>query len=159
MSRGKPWREKPPRSPNRSKTWGERCHAPHVVRSQAGDTEEKKVLDRGIKRRVRQSYQYRHRDSRIGGNSRSSVPPRNHNQLPRRSKMKCSSPKLRAGIVLSILGVSLIGCTRTPPDPPTPSDALSTSDPFVAPAPNCDKTVTLNHCGAFMPQYNESLGK
>jgi len=73
--------------------------------------------------------------------------------------MKCSSPKLRAGIVLSILGVSLIGCTRTPPDQPTPSDALSTSDPFVAPAPNCDKTVTLNHCGAFMPQYNESLGK
>jgi hypothetical protein len=73
--------------------------------------------------------------------------------------MKQSSPKLKAGIVLSILGVSLIGCTRTPPAPPTPSDALSTSDPFVAPAPNCDKTVTLNHCGAFMPQYNESLGK
>jgi len=22
-----------------------------------------------------------------------------------------------------------------------------------------DKTVTLNHCGAFMPQDNESLGK
>ena len=69
--------------------------------------------------------------------------------------MKCSSPTLKAGIVLSILGVSLIGCTRTPPDPPTPSDAPSRSDPFVAPAPNCDKTATLNHCGAFMPQYNE----
>ena len=37
--------------------------------------------------------------------------------------MKCSSPTLKAGIVLSILGVSLIGCTQTPPDPPTPSDA------------------------------------
>jgi len=73
--------------------------------------------------------------------------------------MKQSSPMLRASFVLSILGISLIGCTRTSPDRPTPSDALSTSDPFVAPDPVCDKTVTLNHCGAFMPQYNESLGK
>jgi hypothetical protein len=72
------------------------------------------------------------------------------------------SSTFRAGIVLSVLGASLIGCTQTPPDPPTASNGSSTSDPIAAPDPtpnpNCDVTVPLNHCGAYMPQFCQSCG-
>ena len=51
----------------------------------ASDTKEKK-FGRGIKRRMRRSDQYRHRNSGIGGNPRSTAPPRIHNQLPWRKK-------------------------------------------------------------------------
>ena len=70
------------------------------------------------------------------------------------------SSKFRAGIVLSVLGASLMGCTQTSPDPPILYEGSSTSDPIAAPdpIPSCDVTVPLNHCGAYMPQFCQSCG-
>jgi hypothetical protein len=70
--------------------------------------------------------------------------------------MMSISPMLRAGIVLSILGAGLMGCAQTPPDPP--SEGRTISHPIVAPPPDCDVTVPLNHCGAYMPQFCQSCG-
>jgi hypothetical protein len=71
--------------------------------------------------------------------------------------MMSISPMLRTGIVLSILGASLMGCAQTRPDP-TASEGRTISNPIVAPAPDCDVTVPLNHCGAYMPQFCQSCG-
>ena len=70
------------------------------------------------------------------------------------------SSKFKAGIVLSVLGASSMGCTQTSPEPPILYERSSTSDPIAAPdpIPNCDVTVPLNHCGAYMPQLCQSCG-
>ena len=70
------------------------------------------------------------------------------------------SSKFKAGIVLSVLGASSMGCTQTSPEPPILYERSSTSDPIAAPdpIPNCDVTVPLNHCGAYMPQFCQSCG-
>ena len=41
---------------------------------------------------------------------------------------------------LAIIGLVLAGCKSSSPSSPPPAD--------------CDTTVPLNHCGAYMPQYN-----
>jgi hypothetical protein len=70
------------------------------------------------------------------------------------------SSKFTAGIVLSVLGASLMRCMQTPTDPPVPYERSSTSDPIAAPdpIPSCDVTAPLNHCGAYMPQFCQSCG-
>jgi hypothetical protein len=72
--------------------------------------------------------------------------------------MMSISPKLSVVVVLSILGVCLVGCAQTPSSQATPSEGSTISNPIVAPAPDCDVTVPLNHCGAYMPQFCQSCG-
>jgi hypothetical protein len=49
---------------------------------------------------------------------------------------------------LAVLGLLLAGCQSSSQDPSSPAS------PSPAPPPGCDSTVPLNHCGAYMPQYN-----
>jgi hypothetical protein len=53
---------------------------------------------------------------------------------------------------LVVLGLLLAGCQSPSQDPSSSSRAL------VAPAPDCDNTVPLNHCGAYMPQNDPDNG-
>lgn len=56
------------------------------------------------------------------------------------------STKIGAWSSLVVLSALLMGCQSSDPSP--------SGDPYVTTAPNCDNTVPLNHCGAYMPQYN-----
>jgi hypothetical protein len=56
------------------------------------------------------------------------------------------SMKIRAWSSLLILGVLVTGCQANGPSPSTQPSATT--------PPSCDTTVPLNHCGAYMPQYN-----
>jgi hypothetical protein len=56
------------------------------------------------------------------------------------------STKIGAWSSLVVVGALLMGCQSSDPSP--------SGHPYVTTAPNCDNTVPLNHCGAYMPQYN-----
>jgi hypothetical protein len=62
--------------------------------------------------------------------------------------MKSLSSKLAVIGAITLIGITLGGCN------PGMSD-----QPAAAADPKCDNTATLNSCGSFMPQNNESLGK
>jgi hypothetical protein len=53
---------------------------------------------------------------------------------------------------LVVLGLILAGCQ-------SPShEAGTSSHAYAAPAPDCDNTVPLNHCGSYMPEYDPNNG-
>ena len=56
------------------------------------------------------------------------------------------SKKIGAWSSLVVLGALLMGCQS--------SDPSASGHPYATTARNCDNTVPLNHCGAYMPQYN-----
>ena len=57
------------------------------------------------------------------------------------------STKIGAWSSLVVLGALLMGCQSSDP-------SSSSGHPYATTPPNCDNTVPLNHCGAYMPQYN-----
>jgi hypothetical protein len=61
--------------------------------------------------------------------------------------MKPLSSKLAIIGAIALIGIALAGCNPGMSDQPAAAD------------PKCDNTATLNSCGSFMPQNNESLGK
>jgi hypothetical protein len=63
-----------------------------------------------------------------------------------KTKARGSAKEIGAWSSLVVLGVLLTGCQSTGPS--------SSADPSTTPSPGCDTTVPLNHCGAYMPQYN-----
>ena len=63
-----------------------------------------------------------------------------------KTKSSGLSAKIGAWSSLVVLGVLLIGCQ--------PNRPSSSAPPTATTPPGCDTTVPLNHCGAYMPQYN-----
>jgi hypothetical protein len=63
-----------------------------------------------------------------------------------KTKSSGLSTKIRAWSSFVVLGVLLIGCQ--------PNGPSSSAHPSATTPPSCDTTVPLNHCGAYMPQYN-----
>ena len=66
--------------------------------------------------------------------------------LMRKTNTSGLSRKIGAWSSLAVLGLLLMGCQSTNPS--------SVPQPSAATDPSCDTTVPLNHCGAYMPQYN-----
>ena len=54
--------------------------------------------------------------------------------------------KIRAWSGLLLLGMLVTECQANSPS--------SSTQPSATTPPSCDTTVPLNHCGAYMPQYN-----
>ncbi len=51
-----------------------------------------------------------------------------------------------------VLGLLLAGCQSPASDPGSAGHA------YAAPAPDCDNTVPLNHCGSYMPENDPNNG-
>jgi len=62
------------------------------------------------------------------------------------------SSRIGAWSGLVVLGLVLAGCQSSSREPGTSSHA------YAAPAPDCDNTVPLNHCGSYMPQNDPNNG-
>jgi hypothetical protein len=76
------------------------------------------------------------------------------NRLNRRGLLNCKPPEyvkngvlstIKTTIVLSVLGVGLVGCTSWKPDPPLPCDETQRQERQISNLPGCAPLIHKDH--------------